>query len=186
MPDKNNIEKVNKIDAAIRLTNQAIKMFFHKEDTVSIHLLINAANEILSTILKKKGVKTQLGVNSILIKNEMRKDWIKRRREEYNFFKHANNDADKTLDFNVSFNKFFLLENINFIHLLEIPLSKEMTFFTFWLINQNPNILERSEFLDSELKKLNMSSEELFKLFDEVMESDKTKLNAIKKIFQPV
>ncbi|HNW25678.1 MAG TPA: hypothetical protein PLG15_02090 [Candidatus Gastranaerophilaceae bacterium] len=54
------IEKINKLDIASSLTNQAIRMFFHKDNPISTHVIVSAANEILINLIKKNGLKTNL------------------------------------------------------------------------------------------------------------------------------
>lgn len=134
------LKQISKIDAAFNLTNQAIKMFFHKDDPISSHVVISAANEILTTLIKKQGLKTILGINSLLIRPEAQKEYIAIRRKSYNFFKHANRDLSDFIDFNPNYNSYLLFENLNFLNKLEVKLTREMLFFKLWNILYNPDI----------------------------------------------
>ncbi len=157
----------NKLDIAIKLTNQAIKMFFHKEDDISIHVLVSAANEILTKLLEKHNLKSSLGVNSVLIKQEHRKEWINGRRNVYNFSKHADKDIDESISFNSEFNWYLILENINFLQLLQIRRSNEMIYFNMWLWKTQRNIFVDNPKADEFMQKQTIREDDFFKCFDE-------------------
>ena len=69
---------LDKKEIALRHTNQAIKMFFHKEDPVSTLVVACAANHILHALVCKKGLPVLLGYKGlfekILIKEEYQKE----------------------------------------------------------------------------------------------------------------
>ncbi len=179
----NEIQQMNKIDIAFNMTNQAVKMFFHKDDPISTHVVICAANEILSTIIKKKGLQTALGPNSSLIKPAKKKDIIKIRRAKYNFFKHADNDDLACINFDPNTNWFFIFENVNFLNTLKQELTKEMLFFNIWTFLYFPNILTLPEEVYEELEKIGLSAKEAFELFDDIVKSDKWDLTIFKSLY---
>ena len=164
------MQNFNKIDIVNNLINQSIRMFFHKEDDISIHLLVSAANEILTTLMKKQKLTSFLGCNSVLIKDEHRKEWIKARRKIYNFSKHADKDSEETVSFNPKLNWLLILENIHFMKLLNLPFSKEIIYFLMWLWTTQERILKENikarEFIASQ----DIFEKDFFDVFDTVME----------------
>lgn len=175
----------NKLDIVAHLMNQSIKMFFHKEDAISIHLLASAANEILTTILKTNKIKSVLGCNSIIIKDEYRKDWIKGRKSAYNFFKHADKDTDKSIAFDKRLNLLLLLENINFLLLLKQKLSREETFFTIWILVTKRNYLTENEKFDKFIKQIDIMEKDFFDLYDDAIENYNFENIAISNLLIP-
>lgn len=177
------IKKISKINAALSLTTQAAKMFFHKDDPVSTHVVISAANEILTTLIKKRGFKTILGINSLLIRPEAKKEYIEIRRKSYNFFKHANKDASDFIDFNPNYNSYLLFENLNFLNKLEVKLTKEVLFFKLWHILYQPDIFYFNEKYQKEIERINMSASDFFDMFDETMKDEKFDLTIFQDAF---
>lgn len=179
------IEKISKIEVASRLTNHAVKMFFHNDDPISTHVVVCAANEILSTIIQKKGLKTALGPNSFLIQPDSKKEWIDINRRNYNFFKHANRDFSECIDFNIGKNYYVLFENINFLKMLDQSLTKDMQFFIIWLITHHPNILQNEE-ARNEIQKIGLSSNKLFEIYDDAVDSDLLDWTMYEDLFNPM
>ncbi len=164
---KNKNKTYTKLDIAIKLTNQAIKMFFHKEDDISIHLLVSAANEIFTKLIDKHNLKSILGANSILIKQEYRKEWINGRKKVYNFSKHADKDIDGIIRFNPNFNWYLIFENINFLQLLKIKRSNEMIYFNMWLWKAQRKIFIDNPKIDEFMQNQTITNEDFFTCFDE-------------------
>ena len=85
-------------------------MLFHKEDPVSIHVLVCSANNILHALMKKNEKLILFGYNGFLskvyIKKEFQKEFNAKRHDAYNFFKHADKDCEKTIEFNLGFASF--------------------------------------------------------------------------------
>jgi hypothetical protein len=108
--------KITKLDAAKSQTLEAINLFFEERDPVSIHTLAGAALQILHDHFKTKKevgkAKLILHYETPYIKNEHRKYWSNKVREAKNFFKHANKDLKKTINFETDTNAFHLLEAI--------------------------------------------------------------------------
>jgi len=134
--------KVPKLDAARRQLNMAIKLWFNGEDPVAIHTLAFAAYEVLHVISKKRNPYRQdLLFDSDLIKDEYRKDWNDFIKKPGNFFKHAKNDADETIEFDPMLSELFLLFAIAAVgSCRELP-NDEESVFTLWLAFHMPNIL---------------------------------------------
>jgi hypothetical protein len=163
----NEIKTYTKLDVAINLTNQAIRMFFHREDEISIHVLVSAANEILTKLMKKQNLVSILGHESIMIKPEYRKEWINARKKVYNFSKHADKDIYETIEFNPKFNWYLIFENINFLQLLQVRRSNEMVYFTMWLWRTQRKLFIDNPKADEFIKNLSIIDEDFYIYFDE-------------------
>lgn len=179
------IEKINKIDVATRLTNQAISMFFHKEDVISIHIIVSAANEILTKLMEKRNIFSVLGCNSICINEKFRKEWIRGRKSKYNFFKHADKDANEEIEFNPKVNWIYILENIDFMELLNIPMSKEMTFFKLWLLVAKRDIFVENEKVDKFLNEYQCKGEDFFEVYDDAIKLESIDFSSFGKLIIP-
>jgi hypothetical protein len=90
---------LDKINVACSQLDTAIRMWFYDDDPISIHTLVCSAYQIIHDINSVKG-KRDLIYDSALIKDEYRREWSKKVKEPYNFFKHADNDPDEIIDFN--------------------------------------------------------------------------------------
>src|SRR6266540_690470 len=100
---------IAKLDAARRQLETAITLWFNDGDPVSIHTLACAAYEIIHVVSKTKNRWQDLLFDSLVIKDEYRNEWTKRLKEPANFFKHARNDPDGSLDFDPAVSEGFIL-----------------------------------------------------------------------------
>src|SRR3954447_21828987 len=92
--------KLTKVEAARRQLRTAIELWFAEGDPVSIHTLAFAAYEIFHFISKKRNPsRRDLVFDSRIVKDKYRKQWNDIIKREANFFKHADRDADGTIDF---------------------------------------------------------------------------------------
>jgi len=139
-PASRKVIKVSKLDAAVRQTRTAIKLWFMEDDPVSIHTLAAASHEIIHTLFKRKGL-TDLLFDSDLIKDEFRGEFAKRVKADATFFKHAQRDPDGFRDFKPDANLYLLLFSTSGLHRMGVPQSKiELTFLT-WLGIKYPQYL---------------------------------------------
>jgi hypothetical protein len=103
------VEHVTKIEAVRRQLRTAYAMFFHEEDSVSIHTLASAAQEVLHDLLKRSG-RGSAFIEGEFVRPEKLPEYRKMISEAKNFFKHANRDPDKVLDFHPATNDFVLMD----------------------------------------------------------------------------
>lgn len=87
----------------------------------------------------------------------------------YNFFKHADKDCEKTIEFNPGLSNYFLLENIIFINQLGLKCTKEMLYFNFWLYSTKRKLFKRNKNLDELIMQYNYKEEDFYENFDEFM-----------------
>ncbi len=140
---------LTKFDVAERQLLQAIKMFFSKEDSVSIHTLSEAAGQVLYDIGKSNGV-ISLTRDCELIKPERKKEWLTAVFKSRNFFKHADNDAAATHEFRAVFNDFSLFDTVNMYTSIKKCWTPETLLFLIWFGHRYPELFnQESEFISA-------------------------------------
>jgi hypothetical protein len=92
--------KISRLEAARRQLDTAIRLYFTNGDPISIHTLAAAAFEILKDV-DRHGPNTGTFYDSVenVVTPGLEKQAIIAMREAQNFFKHAQQEPDKVLDF---------------------------------------------------------------------------------------
>ncbi len=138
--------RVNKIDAARRQIDAAIRLLFDNDDPVAIHTLAAAGFRIFRDLSDKRGKRSVWAHFKADIRPEMAKDFWRGLGGPANFFKHADRDADEILD-NVD-------EGINDVMLymasllyrdLEYELTPEMKILNIWILVAHPQFISNIE-----------------------------------------
>ena len=135
-------------------------MISEPENITSIHAY--ERGEKMRRKNKAKKIKTALGCNSIMIRDEYRKEWIRGRKAAYNFFKHADKDTYKSFAFNDNFNILLMVENINFLLLLKNKLTKEETYFLLWMLGTNQKYLTENKKFDTLIRQTSILEQDFF------------------------
>lgn len=137
------LEIVTKLNAAKRQLNEAIRLFFDRRDSVSIHTLTVASEQILSDICNARGIKGRFRYNSDIIREEARSRWIAHLKEAQNFFKHADRDSDPkgTLKFNADQTIWIMFEAILMYGRFTNESTHEAKVFLFWFSLTEPDLL---------------------------------------------
>jgi hypothetical protein len=108
---------------------------------VSIHALACAAYEIIHVVSKKRNPERQkLIFDSILPKDEYRGKINAFLKSPANFFKHAKNDTDATIEFMPKITELFLLFSIAGIELAGERLNETESAFNMWLHVNRPDL----------------------------------------------
>jgi hypothetical protein len=89
---------VNKVDAARRQIDLAIRLHFHNEDIVSIHTLASAGFRILRDTAEAKKARFHEDFVQTVIKPGMERQFWTAINRPANFFKHAEIDPDEILE----------------------------------------------------------------------------------------
>jgi hypothetical protein len=131
---------IDKIDAARRQLESAVKMFFYEWDVVSQHTLISAANGILYDLAKQQGIQGSIK-DSPLIWSEERKEFIKAINLPQNFFKHADQDGGKKLVFRYRLSPFYLFAAVRLLVLLGGSVTYTVKVFLMWFQLRYPELL---------------------------------------------
>ena len=139
---KNMKEIIRKIVAAQRQLDVAITLWFQGGDTVAIHILACSAYQIIHDINQNKKGRDLL-LDTVVIKDEFRRDFISRIKSSYNFFKHARNDPDPDgiIEFDSSLTELFLLFSIIGLELNGIKSNPPRNAFTLYLAIHKPRIM---------------------------------------------
>jgi len=98
---------VTKIEAARRQLNEAIRLWFFDGDPIAIHSLACSAHQIVHDINQRQGWRDLL-YDSLIIKDEYRKEWAKKLKTPFNFLKHADNDPTGVLEFKTEMTELFI------------------------------------------------------------------------------
>ncbi len=137
---------LTKIDAARRQLREAIKLWFYDGDIAAIHSLSCSAHQIVYDINRKNGGR-DLIYDSIVIKDEYRKEWIRKIKSPYNFLKHAENDSDPngSIELDIEITKFFILFTILALELLGYKLDEVEGAFSIYFMLKNPLLLKEEK-----------------------------------------
>jgi len=143
--------EISKLEAASRLLDTAIRLFFEDADAVAVHSLAAASLNIFSDLADHGGTswRAHLGHDSKLspqdVKRVLNRAW--------NFFKHADRDPDETLQFEEIDS-----EHLMFVAILECGDIQETTCcmqaFQLWYIAAHPTHFPKTERLSSEAMEL--------------------------------
>lgn len=156
------IIKLSKLDVAKRQLDQAIKLYFNDADVVSIHTLVTSSLQVLNDLGEKQGIKTVIESKIISqFKSSKKRDIRNKIREAQNFFKHAETDQEKLLDFDSESTEVFLLDGC----LTYEKLVKEKTpytkLYTIWFYTKNKDMI-----IDKYYKKNIEEIEKYIKIFN--------------------
>ena len=137
--------KVNlsKLDVAKRELEHAIKLFFNNGDFVIVHLVVSACQDILEAI---GGNEKSMRMNLIKsIKKEKQAYLMGKLKYAYNFFKHADRDSKKLLEFNPEASEFAIFDSIGMYQSITGELTGLMGMFRAWFYLKYPDLLPEQE-----------------------------------------
>lgn len=144
---------ITNIEAARSQLKTAIMLWFNGGDAVSIHTLACASHEIIDG-LSKKTRNRDLLFDSLICKDEHRRefnDWL---RKPQNFFKHPSRDRkeDTIVEFSPNLTEMFILYSLVGLQLTGKQLDPEESVFLFWFIYHKPQFLTdegREQFIEN-------------------------------------
>jgi hypothetical protein len=136
--------KISKLKAARRQLETAIRIYFDDGDPVSIHTLAAASLEILKS-LDKQGPNTGTIFDDVKqrINPEFHKQFEIALKSPQNFFKHADRDAEKVLEFNLDLPEIFLWEAALKYGELAQEMTLELAAYKGWFTIQNPGVIKK-------------------------------------------
>lgn len=136
--------RISKLDAAKRQLDCAVELWFSGGDPVAIHTLAFASHEIIHVLNKKTGTGSPLLLDSPYARPEYREEIIRAIKEHGNFFKHADRDPYRVIEFNPTTSDGFLIFSILGLHSLGERLSNTQTAFNWWYMLHNPELANES------------------------------------------
>ena len=107
---------ITKIEAARRQLDAAIELFFHEGEELATHTLVGAAHILITDLSKAANLESIL---DRYIVPDWRWKFEKAIRAPQNFIKHADTDAEATLEFNP--------HNTELMLFIDIEMFKELT-----------------------------------------------------------
>jgi hypothetical protein len=143
MPDEGPTLTLTKLDVARRQLRTACELWFADGDPISIHTLAFAAYEIIHVLSKKRNRPFTLLFDSIAVKDEFRNDWNRALKKSAAFFKHANNDAEASIDFHPESSDFFIIfaiRGLNSCGIVPEPIERA---FQLWQGFHRPNFFSK-------------------------------------------
>lgn len=133
---------ISKFDAGRRQLETAIDLWFHEKDPVSVHTLACAAYEIIHYISKVRNPsRRDLLLDTALIKDEYRVEYVKKLKAPGNFFKHAKEDGEVTIDFNPRAPEGFILFSILGVRCAGERTNSTENAYMWWLYATRPDLL---------------------------------------------
>ena len=147
--------KINKIEAAQRQIEVAIRLLFDNEDPVAIHTLAMAGFRILRDVASKKGSNMHNLVQAIIKPGMESKFWWSIN-SFANFLKHAENDPDAIIDsVDEEVNDAILLMASLYYQDLGHQLTPEMLALVSWYMAIRPEFLlnDKSNAFQTQLMK---------------------------------
>lgn len=133
---------ISKFDAGRRQLETAIDLWFHDRDPVSVHTLACAAYEVIYYISKiRNPSRRDLLLDTVMIKDEYRIQFIKKMKAPANFFKHAKEDGEITIEFNPDVTEGFVLFSILGVQLSGERLNLSERAWSWWMEIHHPELL---------------------------------------------
>lgn len=141
------VDKISKLDAARRQLREAIYLFFERRDIIAVHTLSAASLQILHDLAKARGDKSFLK-DGPMIRREYKKEVLRKINEAENFFKHAESDPDKILEFRPEVTRFFLFDALDLYQKLTGTLFCEGKIYLVWFAASYPTLILERKFMD--------------------------------------
>jgi len=144
-------QTINKLDVACRQLDTAIQLWFNDGDAVSIHTLVFSAHQIVHDIKLHKGGR-ELLYDSLIIKDEYRREAINQLKKHYNFFKHAERDPSKTIEFDPIITEGFIFLTSLGLAILGRSPNEVREAFNIYFYLSNPHFLNdkgKAEFIET-------------------------------------
>ncbi len=134
--------QISKLDAARRQLESAIRLFFVSGDPVAIHSLAAAARNLLRDLMRAEN--REAGLDAIF-KQQVRPEKLGEVRaliaEAPNFFKHADRDPERVLEFYPRTTEFLLWDACVLYETLTDHKDPLLAVFLVWFALSNPHIL---------------------------------------------
>jgi len=128
--------KVTKLDAAERQLKEAIYMVINQRDPISTHTIACSAHQILYDLARKKHISGNI---KDIVPNRKKREWFNILNTPYNFFRHANKDTAKKIEFNPTISHFFILDATYLYQELNDRLFYEAALFRLWFNKHYPD-----------------------------------------------
>lgn len=138
---------ISKLDAAKRQLETVIRLYFHDGDPVSIHTLVSAAYNVIRDVNVNRGGPPMIVKDQFIdfVKPEYHKEIRDKLNEAENFFKHADRDHNKTIDFNPDQSEMLILDAISHYFKLTGEYTPLFKIFQSWYMANHQNFFNFPE-----------------------------------------
>lgn len=134
--------RINKIDAARRQIDAAIRMTFGEEDPAAIHSVIGAAHRVVRDLCERRGdIESYLRFTDWIAPGHESEFW-RQWNASINFLKHADEDADGILELDDEASDFLIIFTSKWYQDLGNSPTPEMRIFAGWWTFQHPDMLK--------------------------------------------
>jgi hypothetical protein len=141
--------RINKLDAARRQLDSAVRMTFSEEDPVAIHSVVAAAHRVVRDICEKRGdIESYLRFTDWIAPGH-EKDFWGAINASANFIKHADTDVDSIHEMDDETSDFMIAYASKWFRDLGNSPSIEMRTFLGWWALQNTKTLKPEVFSQS-------------------------------------
>jgi len=135
------VQNLSKLDVARRQLATAIRMFFSLGDPIAIHTLAAASQGLLRDLAKASGAEH----GSILhdnphIPGPLREEWYRQLNQPRNFFKHADRDPDRSLEFKPEDNENLILDAVLLWYTNSHAAFHEASVYLGWFTTKHENL----------------------------------------------
>lgn len=131
---------ITKVDAAKRMFDTSVEMFFGNSDNVSTYLLAASSEQILEDLLNAKGSGGIIR-NTYLIKEGKHKEYFRAIKRNENFFKHADRDPHESLEFNSAATPLMLMAACDLLPRFTETFHAHTIVFRLWFMAAYPDML---------------------------------------------
>lgn len=133
---------ISKEEAARRQIETAIGLYLCDDDAVSVHVLGNTASAILTAVCRTKGIQPFRDAFISYVKPQYQKLANTKMNEAYNYFKHADRDAEANLEnFDDRRNGMLLFSCCQDYQKAFGKLPSSLLVFFWWFVAANPEIM---------------------------------------------
>jgi hypothetical protein len=136
---------IDKLQAAKGQLREAIRLWFNEGDPVAVHCLVCSAHQIIHDLNSKQRWRDLL-YDSLVIKDEFRKEWIRLIKNPYNFLKHADRDPDGIVNLDTELTEFFIIFSLLGLELLGQQHDEtEGAYIVYFAVNRPSLLTEKGK-----------------------------------------
>jgi hypothetical protein len=124
---------ISKLEAAERNLGEAIRLFFEKRDSIAVHTLAAASQQVLRDIAKVS-LPNYIGIlhDHPSLREDCNSDWRRLLNEPRNFFKHADSDSSAELEFDEEMNEILLIDAVGILTQISNKPHAEAAIYAAW------------------------------------------------------
>ncbi len=111
-------------------------MVINQRDPISTHTIACSAHQILYDLARKQHISGNI---KDIVPNRKKREWFNILNTPYNFFRHANKDTAKKIEFNPTISHFFILDATYLYQELNDRLFYEAALFRLWFNKHYPD-----------------------------------------------